>query len=82
MIVLEFRLAETFQYAASTLERIKIPFQAERSPVEFRPHRLWLFQDALRSRRQWDALARARSLEREDRLRCQDRALPNLAEPS
>jgi len=84
MIVLEFRLTETFRRAASLLEQVNIPFGAEVSQVEYRPHWVWLFQDDVHSPNQQEALAKARSLEREDRVctAARTRSAPNLADPS
>jgi hypothetical protein len=81
MVILEFRRLEAFQDAASTLEGIKVPFHAEVSDVDFRPHRVWLFPEDFRSPDQQKALARVRLLEKKDRVRSAAMALPNLADP-
>jgi len=82
VLVLEFRLVENFLSATRALEKTRIPFQARSAEADFRPNRVWLFQEDASLPGQKEALRRVRLLEREEQQRIPVRALPNLADPS
>ena len=81
MIVLEFRRSDTFQRAVQAFDALRVPFKAEVSEVDFRPHRMWFFLEDARSPRQREAVRLARRAEQEDRLWKATAHTFNLAEP-
>jgi len=81
MIILEFRFRENFYSASSLLKRHKIPCVAELGMEDWRPSHIFLFEDALRTDPQREALGLARDIEREDRRMQRGQHQSNLAIP-
>jgi len=66
MIILEFRSQDIFQKACAILEKHKLSCIAEAAVEEWQPSSIFLFEDAVRSDPQREALRQARALERDD----------------
>jgi len=81
MVVLEFRSPKNFNAAYKILKTQHIPFRSERSADDWRPNLIYFFEPDIRTNIQWEALSRARELEREEHHQQVRSFLPNLAVP-
>ena len=81
MIILEFRFQGIFQKASIILINQKISCIFEAAMEEWRPSFIFMFEDAVRTDPQREALRQARALEKEDHRQRNIYQEPNLAVP-
>jgi len=81
MIILEFRFQAPFQKASGLLKNHRIPCVSEAAMEGWRPSFIFLFEEAVRTATQREALRQARSLEKEDQAQRNIHQVLNLAVP-
>lgn len=81
MVILEFMSQKNFNTASRILKTHNIPFRSERSVDDWHPNLIYFFEPDIRTNIQWEALSRARTLEREEQHKQVRSVLPNLAVP-
>jgi len=81
MIILEFRSQDLFQNASEILKKHRLPCISEVAMEAWRSNYIFLFEDAVRTGPQREALRQARSLEMDDHRQRKIHRELNLAVP-